>query len=369
MGDETIALVNGSAIMGSVFSKHEERFRMPLIKKKKRNLSEKPGYQKTVFSQRSGIVFEKYALAEGSMKTMEESGDETREAVTTVEEEKTTGSRPTHLSSQTMVRTGLDPKARELSSSSIGGKSKSMRPRGAGVRRLKMDPALMREETKHAERLESTMNYLTNPRFPRPQVTLRGTMKNASDIGARVISVEPQSVEFRSYVPRTTLETTVWVVNEATHSVRIRVLPPQTSVFSISLGRFPSSMGQLAPGMRCSYTLRFLPDSIRNYEDTVIVEADSGQTCEIRLSAQNDPPRLKIPDVIDCSPTLVDDTSTSIVRISNVGAPGDFWIIGLDEVGREKELFETISSRSSVSLLEGAFSISPASFHLEKNQG
>eukprot|EP01028_Stygiella_incarcerata_P000572 TRINITY_DN1081_c0_g1_i6.p1 TRINITY_DN1081_c0_g1~~TRINITY_DN1081_c0_g1_i6.p1 ORF type:complete len:1667 (-),score=435.26 TRINITY_DN1081_c0_g1_i6:5337-10337(-) len=377
MGDETIALVNGSAIMGAVFSKYEERFKMPVIKRKKRTVTEKPGYQKTVFSQRSGIGFEKYALAEGSIKTskrdearVEESRGGEAEPVLRIEEEKESGSKPTQLSTQMKARTSLDLKTRELSSSSVsvGGKSKSVRPRGVGVRRLKMDPALMREETKHAERLESTMNYLANPRFPRSKVTLRGTMKNASDIGARVISVEPQSVEFRSYVPKTTLETTLWVINEASHSVRIRVLPPQTSVFSISLGRFPSAMGQLAPGMRCSYTLRFLPDSIRNYEDTVIVEADSGQTCEIRLSAQNDPPRLEIPDVIDCSPTLVDDTSTSIVRISNIGAPGDFWIIGTDEVGHEKEFFETISTRSSVSLPGGVFSVTPASFHLEKNQ-
>ena len=41
--------------------------------------------------------------------------------------------------------------------------------------------------------------------------------------------------------------------------------------FTTLAGYFPGSEGLIAPGMHCSYVVKFTPDSLVNYEDQLMV--------------------------------------------------------------------------------------------------
>jgi len=62
---------------------------------------------------------------------------------------------------------------------------------------------------------------------------------------------------------------TVSLRNKSNISRRLRILPPASSYFSISELRFPHVDGLLAPGMACHCTVRFSPDSLADYEDSL----------------------------------------------------------------------------------------------------
>ena len=42
-------------------------------------------------------------------------------------------------------------------------------------------------------------------------------------------------------------------------------------VYTNVAGYFPGSEGLIAPGMHCSYVVKFTPDSLANYEDQLMV--------------------------------------------------------------------------------------------------
>ena len=43
------------------------------------------------------------------------------------------------------------------------------------------------------------------------------------------------------------------------------------SLYTTYAGYFPGSEGLVAPGMHCSYVVKFTPDSLANYEDQLMV--------------------------------------------------------------------------------------------------
>lgn len=77
------------------------------------------------------------------------------------------------------------------------------------------------------------------------------------------------------------------------------VLPQPRSVGSrlnflafVSSGRFPGDGGMVAPGMSCKYTIRFAPDSLGDYEDSVTVEIPMGNLLVVPIVAKRPPPVL-----------------------------------------------------------------------------
>lgn len=60
----------------------------------------------------------------------------------------------------------------------------------------------------------------------------------------------------------------------------------------VSSGRFPGDGGMVAPGMSCKYTIRFAPDSLGDYEDSVTVEMPMENLLVVPILAKRPPPVL-----------------------------------------------------------------------------
>ena len=60
--------------------------------------------------------------------------------------------------------------------------------------------------------------------------------------------------------------------NSSNVSRRVRVLPPASKFFSITLLSYPSTEGFLAPGMHATLNVRFAPDSLADYDDFLVVQ-------------------------------------------------------------------------------------------------
>lgn len=157
------------------------------------------------------------------------------------------------------------------------------------------------EERKHLERIETTLNFLPNPRIPKPRTTLKGGpvakisedaappgganssgvlnagrmagLKSA-DKGASgsaltsVVSFYPTEIEFQDVDPGQQYSCSLTIRNTSDTAHRIQVLPPKPRkvpkrpfpVF-ILRGRFPDSSGLVAPGMSCSFLVGFAPST------------------------------------------------------------------------------------------------------------
>lgn len=61
----------------------------------------------------------------------------------------------------------------------------------------------------------------------------------------------------------------------------------------MSSGRFPGDGGMVAPGMSCKYSVRFTPDSLGGYEDSVTVEMPMENLLVVPVIAKRPPPVLK----------------------------------------------------------------------------
>lgn len=55
---------------------------------------------------------------------------------------------------------------------------------------------------------------------------------------------------------------------------RVRVLPPKSPFFFLSLIQYPKEHGHIAPGMYAIITVMFTPDSLSNFEDFFTVDAE-----------------------------------------------------------------------------------------------
>ena len=86
-----------------------------------------------------------------------------------------------------------------------------------------------------------------------------------------IFVVEPPNVEFNAYEIGETYELKLTIRNKSALSRRLRVLPPASRHFSVTEMRWPSQHGMLAPGMSCSCSVRFKPDSLADYEDSLTV--------------------------------------------------------------------------------------------------
>lgn len=76
----------------------------------------------------------------------------------------------------------------------------------------------------------------------------------------------------------------------------LRVFPPASQYFHISLPRFPGVEGLVAPGMAAELTLRFCPDSLADYDDSFTLDT-AGSRVSIPMLGRRPPPSLSLPQV------------------------------------------------------------------------
>lgn len=60
----------------------------------------------------------------------------------------------------------------------------------------------------------------------------------------------------------------------------------------VLLGKFPGEGGIVAPGMSCQYTVRFVPDSLADFEDFILVESQAPYPVLVPIEAMRPPPIL-----------------------------------------------------------------------------
>ncbi|XP_072234940.1 deleted in lung and esophageal cancer protein 1 [Leuresthes tenuis] len=198
------------------------------------------------------------------------------------------------------------------------------------------------------QRLKERHSFLRNPRFlppnaqqggmslirPRPKEKKtehgrKGSEDQSSpDDPPPLFIANPSVVVFTEYGVGHFYEATLELKNVTSSCRHVRVIPPTTPHFSISLGRFPSEGGIVAPGMSCKYTLRFAPDSLADYKDFIVVETQVEQLLVVPVEARRPPPILTLPKVLDCGYCLVGGVRFVEFLCQNVGfSSGSFCII------------------------------------------
>uniref|UniRef100_A0A3B3H9W5 DLEC1 cilia and flagella associated protein n=1 Tax=Oryzias latipes TaxID=8090 RepID=A0A3B3H9W5_ORYLA len=177
-----------------------------------------------------------------------------------------------------------------------------------------------------------------------------------------IFIAKPSVVTFTGYKVGHIYETTLELRNVTSSSRHIRVLPPNSPHFSIGLGRFPSEEGTIAPGMSCKYSLRFIPDSLEDYKDFLVVETQAEQVLLVPIEAQRPPPILTLPKVLDCGYCLVGGLKYVEFLCQNVGqSSGTFCIIP-----KSQWPFSNLRSLSRTYFSEQPpFAVGPSLFQLE----
>ncbi|KAG5851028.1 hypothetical protein ANANG_G00088660 [Anguilla anguilla] len=245
--------------------------------------------------------------------------------------------------------------------------------------------SLQAEESAALLRLKERNNFLRNPRFLPPHAQRGGKSlilpaKRVERVvnGRRVVVEErspeepvpvflanPPIVLFTDYRLGHVYETTVELRNLTATSRHVRVIPPNTPHFSIGLGKFPGEGGTVAPGMSCQYTVRFVPDSLADFEDFILVETQAPYPLIVPIEAQRPPPVLTLPRVLDCGYCLVGGVKIMEFLCQNEGlSAGTFCIM-------PKRLWPASNLRSVVTgsfAEQPPFGISPSLFDLLPGQ-
>ncbi|XP_078460182.1 deleted in lung and esophageal cancer protein 1-like [Lampetra planeri] len=172
-------------------------------------------------------------------------------------------------------------------------------------------------------------NFLLNPRHLPPEDSRSGrsliAQRHQSSSPENLVPLfiaNPPVVLFTDFVVGQMYETTVELRNVTSVSRHLRVLPPSTPYFSIGLGRFPSESGCVAPGMSCSYSVRFAPDSLADVDDFLLVETQAEHTLLVPIQARRPPPILTLPPVLNVGPCLVGGGKVVEFLCHNAGPGG-----------------------------------------------
>ncbi|CAH2281942.1 Hypothetical predicted protein [Pelobates cultripes] len=233
--------------------------------------------------------------------------------------------------------------------------------------------------------LEKRHNFLRNPRFLPPHSMHGGrslivpTKKTERTISGRKIVVEandpqepvpiflanPPVVFFPDYEVGQIYEMTIELRNMTASSRHVRVIPPSTPYFSICLGKFPGEGGIVAPGMSCHYTIRFVPDSLADFEDYILVETQAPYPVLVPIEARRAPPALTIPHTLDCGPCLVGGVKVMEWICRNDGmSRGRFCI--MPKSAWPPASFRSVATGGFVE--KGPFGIHPSFFELYPGQ-
>ncbi|XP_070564757.1 deleted in lung and esophageal cancer protein 1-like [Ptychodera flava] len=230
--------------------------------------------------------------------------------------------------------------------------------------------------------LHRRSDFLRNPRH-RPPSTLEGSktlikpnkvVKQLGGAKATVIDTEepkqpsvvflasPETVVFTSYQVGQVYEMTLDLKNVSAASRQLRVIPPKSQYFTVGLGKFPGEQGIVAPGMSVQYDIRFVPDSLMDYDDFITVQTQSSAPLIVKLQGRRQPPVLTLPTEIDSGHCLVGGLKITHFIVKNLGGDGRFCIMP-----RKSWPTSNFQSVSQAIALE-PFEVRPAVFELPANQ-
>ncbi|KAG8443530.1 hypothetical protein GDO86_012075 [Hymenochirus boettgeri] len=181
-----------------------------------------------------------------------------------------------------------------------------------------------------------------------------------------VFLANPPVVFFPDYEVGQIYEMTVELRNMTASSRHLRVIPPSTPHFSLGLGKFPGEGGIVAPGMSCHYTVRFVPDSLADFEDFLLVETQAPYPVLIPIEARRPPPVLTLPNTLECGPCLMGGIKVLEYFCMNEGLSRGRFCIMPSSVWPPAN-FRSVATSGFVE--QGPFGIRPAAFELFTGQG
>ncbi|XP_056375657.1 deleted in lung and esophageal cancer protein 1 isoform X2 [Hyla sarda] len=251
--------------------------------------------------------------------------------------------------------------------------------------KMEMSAEEREDERARIAQLEERHNFLKNPRFLPPSSQHGGrslilpTKKREMLISGKTRVIEehdanepvpvflanPPIVFFPEYEVGQIYEMTVELRNMTASSRHVRVIPPSSPYFSIGLGKFPGEGGIVAPGMSCHYTVRFVPDSLADFEDFILVETQAPYPVLVPIEARRPPPILTLPRTLDCGPCLVGGVKLIECLCRNEGFSRGRFCIMPKSIWPPAN-FRTVANAGFVEQLP--FCIRPASFELYPGQ-
>ncbi|XP_072029825.1 LOW QUALITY PROTEIN: deleted in lung and esophageal cancer protein 1-like [Amphiura filiformis] len=175
-----------------------------------------------------------------------------------------------------------------------------------------------------------------------------------------VFIATPSTIVFSEYQVGKVYEMTLDLKNVSAASRQLRMVPPKTQYFSIGLGKFPGEQGIVAPGMSCQYSIRFRPDSLKDFDDQITVQTQSSQPMVIQVLGRRPPPKLSLLPIIDCGHCLIGGQRIAEFKIKNEGGSGRFSIMPRESWPATN--FKSVATKDRVDLQP--FVIEPSLFEL-----
>ncbi|XP_076461366.1 deleted in lung and esophageal cancer protein 1-like isoform X2 [Babylonia areolata] len=229
--------------------------------------------------------------------------------------------------------------------------------------------------------VDAKVSYKRNPRYLRPaemdnETIIKPSKKKAKQINIQskpekqpeddspIFLASPPEVIFKDYKVGQVYEITLELKNVSTVMRQCRAYPPKSSYFSVGLGQFPGEKGLVAPGMSCHFPIRFAPDSLKDYEDEIIIHTQSSKQMVISIQGRREPPCLTIPPQLDVGRCLVRGYQVTQFAIRNEGGPGRFCI--MPRSAWPATNFKTVIQNGSVML--PPFELRPSTLELDRGQ-
>lgn len=209
-------------------------------------------------------------------------------------------------------------------------------------------------------KLEERHNFLKNPRFG------SGANNAATNIlgGDKMFVANPNTVRFSEWIVGRVYEAVLELKNVASISTQLRIVPPTSQFFSVTLGKYPGEGSIVASGMSVKFNIRFMPDSLADYEDVLTVIPSIGSPLVVELMGKRDAPILNLLPNINNGHCLVGGMKITELMIKNTGGSGRFCI--LKKSSWPAVNFKTVVSPSVLDI--GQFQIRPAVFELLAGQ-
>ncbi|CAN0093832.1 unnamed protein product, partial [Ectocarpus sp. 12 AP-2014] len=149
----------------------------------------------------------------------------------------------------------------------------------------------------------------------------------------------PSVVEYFEYWVGQTFRAELVLRNISCLKRSFMLLPPSTKYFSLAKVIFPSSeidpasgvvtgTGEIAPGVRATVLVDFVPDSLGEYHDVISVVTEIG-TFEVPIFAHRRRPCLSLPPsgLLHCGGCLLGECRTLRFRVKNTGGPVRFRLL------------------------------------------
>jgi len=234
------------------------------------------------------------------------------------------------------------------------------------------------EERKTLKGIGERHDFLKNPRFlpnknprgaklltkmqPEKKVFKHDTMcvEKKANKNIQYFKCTPETLKFTEWSVGNVYEGTVEFCNVSASSRTLKVLPPKTSYFSLGLGKYPGSEGIVAPGMSVRFNVKFMPDSLCDYDDELVMTSQADSDVTIKLKASRPPPVLTIGDVLSCGHCLIGGIKSTLFQLNNFGGKGKFCFMS-------KKSWPAANFKTAVNpaVLEvGKFQIKPAFFEI-----